>query len=658
MILRKAYQYRVLYLLICIVLSPGLAHGQIADRDYLSKELAGMGGIGCISAVPAYRVNLKSRIHRSLEKLSFEERSAWIRKADLALKEPWELFYLNEFLEFERTGNRSEFEKKYFARREKLNRLLIGELISKDGKYLTEIINGLWLIMEESTWAVPAHVYLQKQNAKGVPNPDEMVVDLFAGETAAFVSWIKFLLADELNTVSPFIITRIDAELNRRIIKPYLLNNDFWWMGLQGQKVNNWNIWVNSNILLTTVLAVDDPGTRGSIIEKTIRSTDVFLNQYPEDGGCDEGASYWGLAGGKLIEYISLLSAISDGKLDWSDNGLIHNMGSYICKMHIDSNYFVNYADASARTIPSVSSIYAFGKLFNDTQLKQFASYLNSISASGEPDLRTGLFTKFINNIFFCSEVEKGTPHVPYLMKSWMPQLQVVALREKETKSGLFFSAKAGNNNESHNHNDIGNFILYMDGRPVIIDAGAGTYTKQTFSADRYSVWNMQSDWHNCPAVNGFQQRAGARYAAQSVSLKDEGKSTVLSMDIAKAYPEAAGINKWTRKFIFTASKRSLVLEEAYYLKQWKEPYKLNFLFCSSYRKIKDGLIEFSVLKGSPSKIRFTYDPGLFDITIEDKLPGDPKLTRVWGDKLSRLSLISKVRKVKGKHVVSFKVSE
>src|SRR2546430_9673482 len=42
----------------------------------------------------------------------------------------------------------------------------------------------------------------------------------------------------------------------------------------------------------------------------------------------------------------------------------------------------------------------------------------------------------------------------------------------------LFRSAWGGHNAQSHNHNDVGNFIVYGDGRPVLIDLGVETYSE------------------------------------------------------------------------------------------------------------------------------------------------------------------------------------
>ncbi|MBQ8969943.1 MAG: heparinase II/III family protein, partial [Lachnospiraceae bacterium] len=46
-------------------------------------------------------------------------------------------------------------------------------------------------------------------------------------------------------------------------------------------------------------------------------------------------------------------------------------------------------------------------------------------------------------------------------------------------------------------HNDVGSFTLYKEGKPFLIDLGVETYTKKTFSEDRYEIWTMQSAYHN-----------------------------------------------------------------------------------------------------------------------------------------------------------------
>ncbi|MFF5249487.1 hypothetical protein ACFY3V_34860 [Streptosporangium sp. NPDC000095] len=53
----------------------------------------------------------------------------------------------------------------------------------------------------------------------------------------------------------------------------------------------------------------------------------------------------------------------------------------------------------------------------------------------------------------------------------------MVARERRGSPDGLFLAAKGGYNVESHNHNDVGPFIVALDARPVLVDVGVGEYT-------------------------------------------------------------------------------------------------------------------------------------------------------------------------------------
>jgi len=58
----------------------------------------------------------------------------------------------------------------------------------------------------------------------------------------------------------------------------------------------------------------------------------------------------------------------------------------------------------------------------------------------------------------------------------------MMARAQEGSVQGLYLAAQAGNNGKSHNHNDVGNFIVYSEGMPAIIDVGVETYTAKTFT--------------------------------------------------------------------------------------------------------------------------------------------------------------------------------
>jgi hypothetical protein len=252
---------------------------------------------------------------------------------------------------------------------------------------------------------------------------------------ASTISLIKLLLGDEIEKVHKMFIKRIDYELHKRVVYPYLNNNDFWWMGFSGKRVNNHNSWDNSNFLRTALLAIDDDVSRNAIVNKSVKSIDYYVNSFPEDGGCDEGPTYWGWGGGRLIDYLELLNSLSNGKMSWADNELIKKIGSYIYKVHIDQNKFVNFADAHALMTPEASAIYKFGKLFNDTVMKQFASYVAKIenyTAINTASDFIGSLSIFISQLLIFSEIQLSEPKTPLVKQAWFPNLQVAIARSKQ----------------------------------------------------------------------------------------------------------------------------------------------------------------------------------------------------------------------------------
>ena len=118
------------------------------------------------------------------------------------------------------------------------------------------------------------------------------------------------------------------------------------------------------------------------------------------------------------------------------------------------------------------------------------------------------------------------------------------------SSKGLFLGDKGGTNGESHNHNDVGNFVLNLDGEPALIDVGVGTYSAKTLK-DRYKLWYMQSQWHNLPSINGIMQHEGGNFKAHNVTYKSTPNGGEFELNIASAYPTEAHVKKWLRKLSF-----------------------------------------------------------------------------------------------------------
>ncbi|HWE48967.1 MAG TPA: heparinase II/III family protein [Bryobacteraceae bacterium] len=573
--------------------------------------------------------------------LPSDARAALVAAGEKALKGQWEVLPAAMALEFARNGNRSRYESLRNRRRNRLQELVMAERVEAKGRFTDEIANGIWLTCEESFWGVPAHLGAQKAGV-GLPDVTDPIVDLFAAETASLLAWTHYLLEEPLRKVSPLLPERIRLETDRRLLTP-ALTRDFSWMGFAGHSVNNWDPWICSNWLAAALLLERDEKRRAVSVYKILRCLDNFLNSYAEDGGCDEGPGYWGRAGASLFDCLDLLHAASAGRIDGFDLPLVHQIGLYICRAHVAGEWYTNFSDAPARVYTNGDLVYRFGKRLNDDTMKQhgaFAAFLRSEDA--QPGDSIG---RQLPALFDLAELRRAPRAQALLRDAWMPGIGVMAARRKAASTeGLYLAAEAGHNGKSHNHNDVGNFVVYANGKPALIDVGVETYTAKTFSSRRYEIWTMQSAFHNCPTVDGVMQSPGREFAAADVVYRAGDESAELRSNIAPAYPREAKLQHWLRSVRLDRAANQVTLTDEYALKSAAKTIALTLMTPCRVTQTGPGKL---TLEGT---VQIAYDPSLTPAIEEIKLE-DPQLRGAWGDRIYRILLKAENPAMTGKWV-------
>lgn len=575
---------------------------------------------------------------------SYKDREGWsrflgeykdeiIKNGESLLGYTWKVVKATDYLEFERSGNREIMERPFDDNNQAIVRLMLAELAEGKGRFIDQLINGVFHTCEMTSWALSAHLVTQPTH-RALPTPIYPLIDLTAGDLGSLLSWVYYFMHEEFDKIDPEISRRLYRELDERIMKPYLNNDSFWWLAAnyKGQMVNNWNPWCNSNCLMTFMLLENDVDRLSKAVSRSMQSVDKFLNYVHSDGACEEGPSYWGHASGKCLDYLVLLNRITGGKISIFDNPQIKAMGEYIARSYVGNGWVVNFADASAKGGGDPYLIYRYGKAVKSDILKQFASMQNKgskISFRGRDLFR--ILETFLVEDELCAYQEAYTG-VSY---TWYPETEFCYVRNKKA----FFAAKGGYNDESHNHNDAGSFSLWVNNMPVIIDAGVGTYTRQTFSSERYTIWTMQSNYHNLPMINGIPQKYGRQYKATEVKATKNS----FSANIATAYPDEAGVKKWIRSY--TMKSDALMISDRFELNEIKKENVINFLSWGDII-IKDGVIEISVngVKGT-----LKYDTKMFKVKKECVKLTD-KNCRLYGERRSIGCLL--LLKKKSKRVV------
>ncbi|MGO6969795.1 heparinase II/III domain-containing protein [Rhizobium leguminosarum] len=545
-----------------------------------------------------------------------------VGEAEETLARSFPLITASDYREFTETGNRACFEELYFTRRRMLNNLVLGELIEGKARFLPKIVDGIFLIAEESGWQLPAHNAYERSGAR-LPLPDnsQPVVDLFAAETAALLATIVALLRDELDGISPEITARVEREIEIRILSPYL-GRHFWWMGRGEERMNNWTAWISQNVLLTVFSLKTSQPTRHAVVKKALGSLDAFLKDYAEDGACEEGVLYYRHAALCLHGALTILDRVAPGLFGrfWQQPK-IRNMAEYIAHMHVVDRYYFNFADSSAVVEPCSAREYLFGRAVGSEMLAEFAA--SDRAASDNPHLpgEWNLWYRVQELLAGPTLPAAAPPHPASGRDIFYPGIGLFIARDGQ----FSLAVKGGNNGEGHNHNDVGSVTLYKNGRPFLIDVGVETYTAKTFSARRYEIWTMQSTFHNLPTFAGVMQSAGEAFGARDVEVGFDEGSARISLDISGAYPPEAQLHSY-RRVVSLLRGRHVEIVDTY---DGGKPAVLSLMTCLAPTAGPDRI--------DLADLGSIFVEGAGEIEIDEIVVDDARLRSAWPEKIYRL---------------------
>jgi hypothetical protein len=520
---------------------------------------------------------------------------------------------------FRRDGNRAEYQTPYFFRRTRLAAATLESLPD-------EITDGVWLLCEETSWCLPAH------QPGSLPDPALPHLDLFAAETASLLAIVDQLTGSALD---PIVRQRLRDSVASRVIRPFLDRDDWWWLV---HPTNNWAPWILSNVLVSALLLDLDPVP---VFSRAVATLDRYLDGQPEDGGCDEGIHYWWRAGAALFECLETLSLACGSDFGVFGEPKLRAIARYPLAAQISRDWVVNFADGHARPTHECAPevLYRFGRAVGDEEVVAHALALR------EPASLNWSLRRVVSSLADSSWQSAPAGSLPLPARTWLPQTEVLTVRSRPgSSSGLFLAAKAGHNDESHNHNDVGSFIAALDGVPLIIDLGTEVYTGKTFGPSRYELWTTRSSWHNVPSVDGVEQRAGRSFAARAVSAGE----TSLTMDIAGAYPPEAGIESWVRTVSLSREDQSITVSDSWRLRHPASSIETVLVLAQPPDPTPDArdarLDGRDTLRDRDDRLDISglvisWEPGTLRANVTEQRIDDPQLRRSWGEAVYRVSL-------------------
>lgn len=214
-----------------------------------------------------------------------------------------ETIKFSKFRLFKDTGDRGAYQEVFFKRQHRLYAMVFMCLLYPENEsYLELLQDTIWEICDLYVWALPAHIGNIEVN-------DNCELDLDATTMAFVLSIAKNLLGDRLH---PLIKSRIDYEIDRRIIKPFMEKRWHW-----EYRANNWTAVCSG--ATGCVFMLNRPELFELVRDRLNENMADYLRSYYDDGVCVEGAGYWSYGFGYFMEYARMQKEFTKGRYNLVD---------------------------------------------------------------------------------------------------------------------------------------------------------------------------------------------------------------------------------------------------------------------------------------------------------------------------------------------------
>lgn len=430
------------------------------------------------------------------------------------------------FSVYERTANRLEYEKVYFKRRKFLTVYAMLSIMYGNQSDISRLEEAIEAVCAEECWALPAHV---DRSVEGWQN----MIDLFAAETAFSLAEIISILEGKL---SVSVYEQARGEIFRRVLDPFM-EREFpysWW---ETAKMNWCAVCCGSIGSAAIWLMRNDREKLNNLLNRINISIMNYIDGFSDDGACLEGLEYYTYGMNFFVAYADLMYRYSDGTIDLFDNAKLKEIALFQQRCFLAGGVTVSFSDSQKDERYRVGLTVYLAKRYPGVGFppEPLAADLES-----DPCYRY----VFLSRDYFWT---KQFTDVVDLESEWHTLLPYAQWSIYRSDNNCALAAKGGHNAEPHNHNDVGSFLYVCDGESVLVDLGAGEYTKDYFNQNRYKNICCRSLGHNVPLIDGKEQYAGDGYKASRFVSDDNGKTEI---DIEAAY--GLGKNdRITRRFLF-----------------------------------------------------------------------------------------------------------
>jgi len=579
--------------LIGLAVLPTLAAGVAAAKESLDAER--------VKAVAAMLADAPAGLGKPAD-----DREAWGRlaamdvykqtvpRAEKIMADPWAEQTDELYLDFSRTGTRTNWERVAFKRRSYLAPLVLAECVENKGRFLPAIEKLVDALCAERTWVMPAH-------DRELKNFNGAVTDIDLASSA--LAW-QLATADHIlgGKLKPEARTKLRDNVGRRVLEPYraMFSGERppnWWM----LTTNNWNAVCLAGVTGTALAQIGPREQRAQFVVAAEKYSRNFLAGFTPDGYCSEGLGYWDYGFGNYVLLAETVRQATNGGVDMLAAPAAKAPAMFGARIGIISGVAPAFADCGVKSQPAPDVMY----------------FLNRRFALGLRAYDTLDYTAVIGNLdsaMLFSFPNAATEAKPALEAAAGPELRtwfdtagiLIGRPAPNSPCRMGVALKGGHNAEHHNHNDVGSFVVVVGDRPVLLDPGNETYTARTFSNKRYDSKLLNSYGHPVPVAAGKLQREGREAQAKVLRADFSAQADTLQLDISSAYavPELKALE---RTFVYSREKAgSLTVADRV---EYKSPQAFGtaLLTLGTWEQLQDGSL---VVRDGKAAVRVEVDAG------------------------------------------------
>ncbi len=428
--------------------------------------------------------------------------------------------------------------------------LVLAECAEYQGRYVPRIAEVMDSLASMPSWTLSAHDPLLL-NLHGV----RYFVDLNAADMADNLAEALYLLGDKIPGATR---KHVMAEMERHVFGPMRESfatgnsasdhNGNWWLYAD----INWNAVCLKGVTgaaLTVLPSVED---RALFIAAAEHYSQHYEAGFNPDGYDPEGLGYWNYGFSHFIELRENLLRATHGKIDLLASSKMQKVTLFGIEFPMMPGNAAAFGDAGVMPKPDLHLIWMINHIFQIFPATSTAEeHSSGIQHAGLPSIALDLFPISGDELSTPPEIEHHDLQTYYADSG-------VLVSRPTPRQDLAVTIKASGNT-THSHNDIGSFVIGLDGvQPVGDPGGPRYYTAATFGPHRLDSKLLNSFGHPVPEIDGQLQLDATKVKAKVLSHSLSPREDRIVIDMTPAY-NVAELKQMTRTLVHSRYGNGMV---------------------------------------------------------------------------------------------------